>query len=235
MATLLRRPWLLALLVGLVAAGAAGLVSAHNGDPTQIHACVNQGATPRGQVIIYSAPGLAGGEPATSTCGTRGTPVDWGQTGGVGATGPSGVPGPSGPSGPGSNGAYAELLNAVGITIPVNGVVQWTAAGPSAGVSPNVGAPAAFIIQTPGTYQVYATCGTSSASTTLGFTVNGIAVAGRALLTNVAPAGCGSVALLLTLQAGDLVSLVNQGPNATTLAPVAPNVPAAIMNIVKVS
>src|SRR5678815_2333550 len=105
MATLLRRPWLLALLVGLVAAGAAGLVSAHNGDATQIHGCVNQAATPRGQVIIYSAPGLPGSD-LSSTCGTRGTPVDWGQvgpagaTGATGASGPSGMPGPSGPSGP---------------------------------------------------------------------------------------------------------------------------------------
>src|SRR4051812_16025552 len=108
MATLLRRPWLLAFLVGLLAAGAAGLVSAHNADPTQIHACVNQAATPRGQVIIYSAPGLPGSDPI-STCGTRGTPLDWnvqgsqgptGATGSPGATGPSGGSGPAGPAGP---------------------------------------------------------------------------------------------------------------------------------------
>jgi hypothetical protein len=90
MAHVLRRPWLFALFIGLVAAGVAGLVSAHNGDPTQIHGCVNQAATPRGQVIIYSAPGLTGAEPATSTCGTRGSPVDWGSQGAVGPTGASG-------------------------------------------------------------------------------------------------------------------------------------------------
>src|SRR6186713_3531880 len=94
-----RSPWLFALLVGLVAAGAAGLVSAHGGDPTQIHACVNQAATPRGQVIIYSAPGLAGSDPS-STCGTRGTPVDWGSQGAAGVTGPSGVTGAVGATGP---------------------------------------------------------------------------------------------------------------------------------------
>jgi hypothetical protein len=106
MATILHRPWLFALLVGLLAAGGAGLVSAHNGDPSQIHACVNQGATTRGQVIIYSAPGLPGGEPAASICGTRGSPLDWAQSGGAGATGPSGVPGTSGASGPvGASGA----------------------------------------------------------------------------------------------------------------------------------
>jgi hypothetical protein len=63
--------------MGFVAAGAASLVSAYNGDPIQIHACVNQATTPRGQVIIYSAPDLLSGEPATITCGTRGTPLDW--------------------------------------------------------------------------------------------------------------------------------------------------------------
>src|SRR5256885_12624103 len=99
MAMILHRPWLFALLIGLLAAGAAGLVSAHGGDPTQIHACVNQAATPRGQVIIYPAPGLAGSDPA-STCGTRGTPIDWGS---------QGVPGPAGTTGftglPGAPGA----------------------------------------------------------------------------------------------------------------------------------
>src|SRR5436190_16033586 len=99
MANLPRRPCLFALFAGILAAGAAGLVSAHGGDPTQIHACVNQAATPRGQVIIYSAPGLPGSDPS-STCGTRGTPVDWGGVGGAGATGPSGAPGASGANGP---------------------------------------------------------------------------------------------------------------------------------------
>src|SRR5947207_2532847 len=78
LAQVLRRPWLFALLFGFLAAGAAGLVSAHGGDGTQIHACVNQAATPRGQVILYSAPGLPGSDP-NGACGTRGLPVDWGQ------------------------------------------------------------------------------------------------------------------------------------------------------------
>jgi hypothetical protein len=99
MATLFSRSWLLALSLGLVTAGAAGLVSAHNGDATQIHSCVNQGATPRGQVIIYSAPGLTGSDP-TSVCGTRGTSVDWNAQGIQGPTGPQGLQGIQGPSGP---------------------------------------------------------------------------------------------------------------------------------------
>jgi hypothetical protein len=104
LAGLARRPWLLALLVGLVAAGVSGAVMAHNGDATAIHACVNQGSTPRGQVIIYSAPGMLGSDP-NSVCGTRGLAVDWngqgvqGPTGLTGATGATGVGGPSGATG----------------------------------------------------------------------------------------------------------------------------------------
>jgi hypothetical protein len=120
------------LLIGLVAAGAAGLVSAHNGDPTQIHACVNQGATPRGQVIIYSAPGLTGGEPATSTCGTRGTSVDWNAQGIPGAQGPTGPTGATGPRGTG---------NAVEVTsVPsVNLTLTSTVVGQAATITPGPG------------------------------------------------------------------------------------------------
>jgi hypothetical protein len=132
LAHVLHRPWLFALLVGLVTAGAAGLVSAHNGDPTQIHACVNQAATPRGQVIIYSAPGLPGAEPATSTCGTRGIAVDWSSLGGAGATGasgPSGLPGLTGATGPsgGTGGSGPQ-----GVTGPSGP----TGASPSLAVTP---------------------------------------------------------------------------------------------------
>src|SRR4051812_37395204 len=94
-ATITRRPWVLALLTGICAAGAAGLVSAHNGDSNAIHGCVNQATTPRGQVVIYSAPGLPGSNPS-AMCGTQGMAVDWGTTGGAGATGPSGPQGASG-------------------------------------------------------------------------------------------------------------------------------------------
>jgi len=109
MRELLRRPWILALAVGVIAAGAAGMVSAHNPtDPNQIHACVSQTSNPRGQVIVYAAPGLPGSDP-NSICGTRGVALDWNGQGSAGATGPSGAPGapgPSGPSGPsGANGS----------------------------------------------------------------------------------------------------------------------------------
>src|SRR6476620_8761770 len=76
MATAMRRPWVLALVVGLLAAGAAQLVSAHGGNPTLIHGCINPSSVPRGQITIYSAPGLPNSDP-NSICGTRGLPIDW--------------------------------------------------------------------------------------------------------------------------------------------------------------
>src|SRR5437763_15402906 len=101
MVILRRRPWLLALFVGLCAAGAAGLVSAHGGDSTLIHGCLSTTSNPRGQVTVYSLPGQAGPSNGlagpTGTCGALGQPVDWN---GQGLQGPPGVPGPSGASGP---------------------------------------------------------------------------------------------------------------------------------------
>jgi hypothetical protein len=129
MSTVLQRPWLLALLLGLVAAAAAGLVSAHNGDATQIHACVNQGATPRGQVIVYAAPGLTGGEPATSTCGTRGTPVDWNAQGVQGPAGPTGATGPRGTG----NAVEATSVPSVNLTLTS------TVVGQAATITPGPG------------------------------------------------------------------------------------------------
>jgi hypothetical protein len=113
MPTLLRRlvarPWLVALSGGMLAAGLAGLASAHGGDSTLVHGCVNVSSNPRGQVTVYSLPGQTGpgnGLPGPSgTCGTLGLLLDWSGAGGSGAagatgpTGPTGVTGPSGPTG----------------------------------------------------------------------------------------------------------------------------------------
>src|SRR3954469_4743848 len=93
---LLRRPWLLSLGVGLVAAGLAGLVSAHGGDSTLVHGCVNLSGNPRGQLLVYSAPGATGLEGPNSSCGTRGQPLDWS---GAGLAGASGAQGPAGSTG----------------------------------------------------------------------------------------------------------------------------------------
>jgi hypothetical protein len=133
MTMLVGKSWIFALILGLVAAGAAGLVSAHNGDPAQIHGCVNQAATPRGQVIIYAAPGLAGGEPATSSCGTRGTPVDWnaqgvqgpaGPTGTTGATGATGTTGATGATGAPGLAALQDVSNSNTIASNSSGFTQ---------------------------------------------------------------------------------------------------------------
>jgi hypothetical protein len=84
------RPWLLALVIGLLAAGISTLASAHGGDPTQIHGCISQGGLNRGTVMVYSAPGYPGEGP-NSQCGTRGFPLDWSQQGPSGPVGPAGA------------------------------------------------------------------------------------------------------------------------------------------------
>jgi hypothetical protein len=227
MAILLHRPWLLALLVGLVAAGAAGLVSAHNGDPTQIHACVNQGATPRGQVIIYSAPGLTGAEPATSTCGTRGTPVDWGQTGSAGATGASGVPGPSGPSGPVSTGVYGEVFT-TGQGTGAGNSVSWLP-GQGVGVTPTS---AGFTILTGGVYRVQASCASVTVLAGYAIAVNG-SVTSASLAAGTQT--CSTAVLTQAFNPGDTVSLKQVSGAVTALVAASGSPTAATMDIVKLS
>ena len=79
--TLLRRPWLLALGVGLLSTGLAGLVSAHGGDATLVHGCVGQTSNTRGQLLVYSLPGQTGPgnglQGPSGACGTLGLPLDW--------------------------------------------------------------------------------------------------------------------------------------------------------------
>src|SRR5436309_1149056 len=119
MAILRQRPWLLALFIGLCAAGAAGLVSAHGGDPSLIHGCVSTSSNPRGQVTVYSLPGQAGPTNGlagpTGSCGVLGQPLDWNAQGIPGPSGPQGIAGASGPSGP--NGASGPF-GATGATGP---------------------------------------------------------------------------------------------------------------------
>jgi hypothetical protein len=122
------RRWLLALVVGIVGASVAGLVMAHGGDANLTHGCVNLSTNPRGQVIVYSAPGLAGSD-STAVCGTRGLALDWGGAGATGPTGTSGPTGalgatgptgPTGATGPGTNTLLGGTLrNVAGATGPL--------------------------------------------------------------------------------------------------------------------
>jgi hypothetical protein len=224
----LQRPWLLALLVGLVAAGAAGLVSAHNGDPAAIHACVNQASSPRGQVIIYSAPGLTGAEPATSTCGTRGTPVDWGQTGGVGATGPAGTTGASGPSGPLGTSVYAEVFAAGQLVAGAGGAVTWN---PGQGVNVTT-TPSGFTILTGGVYRVQASCATVTVPTSFAIAVNGSATSASLVASTGA---CNTAVLIQALNPGNTVSFINISGPVTMLVAAPGSATAATMDIVKLS
>jgi hypothetical protein len=71
-----RTPLAVVLAFGLgLAAASLPAALAHGGDPTRIHACVSQSGSPRGQLIVYAAPGLPLESPF-SQCGSRGLPLD---------------------------------------------------------------------------------------------------------------------------------------------------------------
>src|SRR5688500_17669248 len=93
-----------ALMMGCLGAGAGSLASAHGGDTTRIHACLNPG---NGTIYIVEA---------GQACGTNQTALDWniqGPTGLTGATGATGPAGPQGPQGPaGAGGFVADLSGA---------------------------------------------------------------------------------------------------------------------------
>jgi hypothetical protein len=105
--TIVSRPWIAALGLGLVSAALAGIVSAHGGDSTSIHGCVSTSSNPRGQVTVYSLPGQSGPSNGlagpTGSCGILGVPMDWnGQ----------GVRGPSGPTGGAASTVVGGMINA---------------------------------------------------------------------------------------------------------------------------
>src|SRR5688500_13780229 len=76
-----------ALLMGFIGSGGAGMVSAHGGDTTRIHACLNPGS---GTIFIVDA---------GQTCGQNQIALDWNIQGPVGPIGPAGAQGPQGPAG----------------------------------------------------------------------------------------------------------------------------------------
>ena len=78
----------LALLMGLVGSGVASMVSAHGGDTTRIHACLNPG---NGTIYVVGA---------NQSCGPNQTALDWNIQGPQGLQGEQGPQGPQGPIGP---------------------------------------------------------------------------------------------------------------------------------------
>jgi hypothetical protein len=155
LAQLGRRPWLVALIVGVIAAGLAGIVSAHGGDSTLVHGCVNLSTGSggaRGQVTVYSLPGMTGPGSGLagpfSVCGTAGLALDWDGTIGGGApgpTGPAGGPGPVGvtgpigeigPAGPTGGGGPAGPTGRGGATGPAGSTGPAGATGPVGSTGP---------------------------------------------------------------------------------------------------
>jgi hypothetical protein len=147
MVILRQRPWLLALFIGVLLAGAAGLVSAHGGDSSLIHGCVSTSSNPRGQVTIYSLPGQSGPSNGlagpTGSCGALGQLVDWNAQGIAGPSGPSGPQGPQGSLGPSGPSGPQGLLGASGPSGPAGasgptGLGASGPSGPSGVLSPGV-------------------------------------------------------------------------------------------------
>src|SRR5436853_5670777 len=82
-------PRILAILaIGLLVGGIATLVSAHGGDTTLIHSCVQKS---NGGVRIVGA---------NDICKVNETSLDWNIVGPAGSPGPTGPEGPMGPAGP---------------------------------------------------------------------------------------------------------------------------------------
>jgi hypothetical protein len=102
------------IAVGAALIGGATLVSAHGGDTSLIHSCVNENS---GTVKIVGA---------SDSCKTNETALDWniqGPTGPAGPTGPQGPTGDTGPTGP---------TGATGATGPAGPVGPAGPAGPAA-------------------------------------------------------------------------------------------------------
>src|SRR5687767_487904 len=79
-----------AMLAGLLSSSAIGLVSAHGGDTTKVHACLNPGS---GTIFVVGP---------NEACGPNQITLDWniqGPVGPIGATGPAGAIGATGPQG----------------------------------------------------------------------------------------------------------------------------------------
>src|SRR4051812_19612976 len=85
-----------AMLMGFLASSATGMVSAHGGDITRIHACLNPG---NGTIYVVGASQVWGPNQPALDWNTRGAPGPVGRGGARGATGPTAPAGPIGPRG----------------------------------------------------------------------------------------------------------------------------------------
>lgn len=77
---------LIGVVAGAMLVGGATIASAHGGDASRIHTCVNSSG-----LMKVVAPNVA--------CGNNETALDWNQTGPSGPVGPTGATGPQGPTG----------------------------------------------------------------------------------------------------------------------------------------
>jgi hypothetical protein len=103
----MRNRFLVAFMTLVLAGAAVTLVSAHGGDATKIHSCVNDSS---GGIKIVGA---------SDTCKTGETALDWNQQGPQGEVGPRGPQGEQGPRGiPGADSLYYKSSTRVFDTGP---------------------------------------------------------------------------------------------------------------------
>lgn len=79
---------LAALAMGMLGSSITSMVSAHGGDTSRIHACLNPG---NGTIYVVGA---------NLSCGPNQTALDWNIQGPQGPQGAQGPQGPAGPQGP---------------------------------------------------------------------------------------------------------------------------------------
>ncbi len=184
--------------------------------------------------------GPAGADGAAGQIGPAGPSGPTGPTGPAGADGVNGAAGPSGPSGPtGATGAtgpaggiqeYAYLYNTGAQLLTLSGPVAFDTNGPiSSGIS-HLPASSEVIFSTAGTYKVSYTLAGSPllAAPSIALSLNGVPVAGTQYASTLVGADVSGEAMI-TVSAGDVLTVINTSLLATSLPATAPTVNASLI------
>jgi hypothetical protein len=176
------------------------------------------GAT--GPTGVTGPTGPAGPTGATGPTGVTGPIGPTGATGPTGVTGPIGPTGPTGPTGPaGTIGTFASLSSTATQTLPDNGDVVFESASTLSNVTKD-GANTTLTVGAAGTYLVNWGVVTAGSSGTFAVMVNGTVHPATAIGTGGGNAKIIGMSAMITLSAGDAVTLRNV---STTTFVVSPN------------
>ncbi|MCC6343982.1 MAG: hypothetical protein IT166_17405 [Bryobacterales bacterium] len=218
--------------------GATGAVGATGAiGPTGINGAVGP-TGPAGPTGATGAVGATGATGPTGINGAMGPTGPAGPTGAIGAvgatgaTGPTGIngamgpTGPTGPAGPSTFGFVYELATIADATIIGGADVPFSNNGPLSGVAHTAGS-TIITIPASGTYEIhYHVNITAGAGSAIAIAVNGTVDASSSRTMNVAT-GANSGSIMLTLAAGDVITLRNNSATPCTLN-LAPSVGAQL-------